>query len=110
MYINHREPKSKKVVQLRKYIVQQDVENLRKQRETREFELFTDQILNSFSHIKTFTGQGNYTLTEFIIGVKNLISLSSTNDFIRYWLKMIIKDKTQAGAEPCIQRLGENIT
>ncbi|XP_037925641.1 putative uncharacterized protein DDB_G0282499 [Hermetia illucens] len=103
---------------------QQDIESLRQQlqqyqqqpqqlqqREIRELELSTDQILNRFSHVKTFTGQGSYTLMEFINGVENIISLCSNNEYlIRHGLIIIIKEKIQGEAKRCIQRLGENVT
>lgn len=72
------------------------------------FELTTDQILQRFQRVKTFYGDQQYPVQEFIAAVENIATLCGHNaPLLRYGLQIILKEKIQGTAKTVIQRLGE---
>ena len=70
---------------------------------TLSFELTADQILTEFQKIKTFFGNNDYPLQEFIMTVENVAKLCNT-DLLKYGLSIVYREKIQGVARRCIQR------
>lgn len=92
---------------------QREIQALRQQIQhpQRVFELTPDQVIKKFQCLKTFTGQGDFTLQEFLSAVENTSSLCGDNaTLLQHGLRIILTEKIQGDAKRCIQRLGDDVT